>query len=138
MGRKQPFIKMIFLLVLFENEMKAYTSNLSQLTHWLTHSLSHWSLNHLCNCLIFEACPRVPGLFNLLLIKTENNFAKYSNRFSRFKNINQYITMSRNKDQGGAGIICGTSLYIASSLYRYIASPKTYFLIMDANIDVRS
>ena len=44
-------------------------------------------------------------------------------------------TLSWNKDHGGAGHICGTSLYTASSLY--IASPKTYFLIMDTYFDIR-
>ena len=41
----------------------------------------------------------------------------------------QHVTMILNKDHGGAGHICGTSLYIALL--------KTYFLIMDTYFDAR-
>ena len=42
-------------------------------------------------------------------------------------------TVSWNKDQVGAGHICGTSLYIASSLYL----AKICFFIIDAYFDGR-
>ena len=63
------------------------------------------------------------------------HIGRYSTLKEGIGHPKKVYTVSWNKDHGGAGHICGTSLYTASSLY--IVSPKTYFLIIDTYFDVR-